>query len=176
MPVSLQAETFCDDLWFTRNLVFDRAGYCFGSPLGQAVFGTDNCSTGSLRLTPADKQLVDRVKAKEAEFQCQTDTKRRRVEIEMLSLRKALQDLPVLTGYESACIGWVGEEIALRSGHSDTAPQIGRVARGDTLLTSHELGPDAAWEFLQVQRDNQTISMGWAKLTSDQWNCEQYAG
>ena len=35
----------CEEWWFTRNLVFDRAGYCFSSPLGQAVFDNSDCFT-----------------------------------------------------------------------------------------------------------------------------------
>ena len=27
----------CEDLWFSRNQLYDRAGYCFSTPLGLAT-------------------------------------------------------------------------------------------------------------------------------------------
>ena len=35
------ADERCHDLWFARNAIMDRAGYCFGSVLGQAVFDNE---------------------------------------------------------------------------------------------------------------------------------------
>ena len=42
------ASDVCDDLWFTRNLIMDRAGYCFGSVLGRAA---RTCRKGSINRT-----------------------------------------------------------------------------------------------------------------------------
>jgi len=40
----------CDELWFTRNLIYDRAGYCFSSPLGRAVFDNSDCTGSALKI------------------------------------------------------------------------------------------------------------------------------
>ena len=44
-PVTAVADALCDELWLTRNMVFDRAGYCFGSNLGEAIFDNSDCNS-----------------------------------------------------------------------------------------------------------------------------------
>lgn len=52
------ASDTCHDLWFTRNAIIDRAGYCFGSPLGQAIFDNTGCIGKSVNLPPQDARTV----------------------------------------------------------------------------------------------------------------------
>ena len=60
------ASNACHDLWFTRNAVIDRAGYCFGSPLGRAVFNNAGCTGKSVSLPPQAQRMVAQVKEMEA--------------------------------------------------------------------------------------------------------------
>jgi len=50
LAAPVQALDYCDELWFTRNLAFDRAGYCFGSPLGKADSSRTSLDVESLEL------------------------------------------------------------------------------------------------------------------------------
>ncbi|MEL0436252.1 YARHG domain-containing protein [Phycobacter sp. K97] len=59
------ASDYCHDLWYTRNAIMDQAGYCFGSVLGQAVFGTGPCIGKSVTLSPQDNRTVARLRAAE---------------------------------------------------------------------------------------------------------------
>ncbi|MCK5500992.1 MAG: YARHG domain-containing protein, partial [Tritonibacter mobilis] len=52
------AGDYCADLWFTRNAIIDRAGYCFGSTLGQRLFDNGDCIAKSVSLSDADKAKV----------------------------------------------------------------------------------------------------------------------
>ena len=70
------AQEACDDVWFTRNLHFDRAGYCFGSPLGQAVFDNSNCIGKDVTLAPDAKRQIDEIRRIEALHGCNVDTNR----------------------------------------------------------------------------------------------------
>ena len=56
-PVQAWALEICDDLWLTRNLIFDRAGYCFGSVLGKSVFDNEGCTPGVPELAEADQGI-----------------------------------------------------------------------------------------------------------------------
>ena len=59
----------CDDLWYRRNAVWHRYGYCFTSAKGQRVFGNNGCSRdmGGARaaMSPQDRALVDAIDARE---------------------------------------------------------------------------------------------------------------
>ena len=69
----------CDDLWFTRNLIFDQVGYCFGSPLGQAVFDNADCTAKTPQLSDQDRTRVDAIEAEEARWDCRVDTSKTHV-------------------------------------------------------------------------------------------------
>ncbi|MBT0958889.1 DUF4453 domain-containing protein [Alphaproteobacteria bacterium KMM 3653] len=170
---AMAQDRICDDLWFTRNAVFAEAGYCFDSALGQSVFGSE-CSTKSPELSNEQKALLTRVKAREAEWECKVSTGNRRLAIEMLPLRMALEDMPVMQGFESSCFGWKGAPKALRRGHHAQAARIGTIEPGDGFLTSYEL--EEGWEFLVIYRDEAVAAMGWADFSTDEWDCEGYAG
>jgi hypothetical protein len=64
----------CDDLWYRRNAVWHRYGYCFTSAKGQRVFGNNGCSRdlGSARaaMSPQDLVLVDAIDAREKAIGC----------------------------------------------------------------------------------------------------------
>ena len=54
------ASDVCHDLWFTRNLIMDRAGYCFGSMLGKATFDNSDCTGKNVSLDAGDQLMVNR--------------------------------------------------------------------------------------------------------------------
>ena len=72
LPIGAFAGETCEDLWFTRNLIMDRAGYCFGSALGQSLFDNGDCLGKSVVLDAASSRLVQELRAREAQFACTT--------------------------------------------------------------------------------------------------------
>lgn len=132
-PVTAVADALCDELWLTRNTVFDRAGYCFGSELGKSVFDNSDCTTSSPKLSAEDELIVAQVREVEEEFSCAVDTSRQSLDVEYVDQRRALADLPVRTGYESACLGYDGPALLMTAGrHPDTA-FFGEIMPGDNI-------------------------------------------
>lgn len=172
-PVS--ADRLCDELWFTRNLVFDRAGYCFGSPLGRAVFGNAGCIGTEVSLSDADTSLVADIRSVEAEYNCAVDTSRRRLDFAEMNWRLRLEHLPVISGFESACIGWQVPPLPIRAGHHPDGTIIGEVQRGDQLNFGHYAQGD--WEFVQVYRAGVFVNEGWVYWGfHDAGRCANWAG
>lgn len=174
MPQVALALEYCDEMWFTRNLIFDRAGYCFGSPLGQAVFDNADCRPGQVSLSPEAAAFVKVIRQSETLERCQVDTNRRSLRVSLIEQRKRLVDLPVPSLFESACIGWLRPSVALRAARSARATEIGRVGRGDTLLFQYE---DAeGWSFVEVMRDERVVDLGWMQVRWGDGACAQFAG
>ena len=130
------AQEACDDVWFTRNLQFDRAGYCFGSVLGQALFDNSDCTGRDIILDPEVKRQVEEIKKIEAHHGCKIDTSRRTLQIADLQIRRRLRDLPIRDDFSSGCLGWLGEAAPLYSGHDESSSIIGQVEMGDYVLFS----------------------------------------
>lgn len=171
----LAALTLCDDLWFTRNLVFDRAGYCFGSPLGQAVFDNADCTTSAPDLSKRDKAFIDRVRKVEADWSCQINTSRITIEVDDIQQRRAIRDLPIADGYESACIGWRGQRYLLFSERNTTTEPIGELLPGDTI--GWFFAEEGAWGFLIISNEGITRTTGWAKdIELNEESCDFAAG
>lgn len=171
-PVTAMADDLCDTLWFTRNLVFDRAGYCFASPLGQAYFSAE-CTEGSPELDARDAALVARLRAVEAEWDCDVDTSRTELSPFDTQVMMFMEDLPVPTGYESACLGWKGEMLMLRAAPSDAAQPTGFVRPGDDLIAEHQ--DLEGWSFYSMTPQGQ--GLGW--VPTPEWSdatCTGLAG
>ncbi|NSY38259.1 caspase family protein [Leisingera sp. ANG59] len=68
------AQNQCDALWFQRNSIFARRGYCFQSPRGQAAFSNAGCipgmRAGDVPLSAAERAEVTRLKAQEQLLGC----------------------------------------------------------------------------------------------------------
>lgn len=64
----------CDSLWFQRNAIFARNGYCFQSARGQAAFSNVGCLQGvaasDIPMSAADKREVERLLGLERTLQC----------------------------------------------------------------------------------------------------------
>ena len=161
----------CDEWWFTRNLIFDRAGYCFASPLGQAVFDNDGCRPGDPNLDGASQAIVAGIQALEQQWECKVDTQRQTLNIPNLPARMALGDIPVPDEYESGCMGWRGAPIPLREARDDAAPVIANIATG----------ADIYYGFVQVDGWDFVLSqagvMGWMRrVLFDASSCAANAG
>lgn len=170
----LQALELCDDAWFTRNLIFDRAGYCFGSVLGQSVFDNRDCTTKSPVLSAPQKQKVALLKALEAGFACKMNTGQIRLAVPFLDLRRDVEDIPLPTGFESACIGWRGRPLSMRLGKSGSSPQVAQIEPGDSLQWEHEA--EGNWSFLTVYRFKELYAVGWVQIDSGTVDCDAVAG
>ena len=168
----------CDELWFGRNLVFDQAGYCFGSPLGEEVFNNADCTTSAPVLSPVDQAYVAWVKETESEWQCNVDTSRTHIRVALPDLQHQLTDRVAASPYESACIGWGGPQITLYAGHSTGSEVLGYVHTGFDIHWDFEwLNAPAGWEFITVKsRTGVTHAMGWSHATILPAQCQMMAG
>ena len=169
------AADICDDFWFTRNLIMDRAGYCFGSALGQATFDNRDCTGTAVDLTPDQTRLVTELRASERALGCNVDTAQTRLGLEDLLIRENLIDLPHADEFESACIGWLGAEIPLYAGRNPDVPIIGAIMRGDTISFSHRSVD--GWSYVTTRTPNWTlVSGGWTNAPMPHTICENWAG
>lgn len=153
----------CDDLWFTRNLVFDRAGYCFNSQLGQEIFDNTGCTTNSPQFSPKDAKLVALVKQREQFWECRATTSRKTLDVDLLQTRMQLQDLPVINEDNLfACHQWQGPKITLRAAHNAASDSLGKAQNGDELFFSHD--DIDGWMFVAAAKAGRKDRIGWAKL------------
>ena len=168
------ASDICNDLWFSRNAVMDRAGYCFGSPLGQAVFDNRDCTGKSVTISASNQRVVADLQRAERRLGCKVNTKARRLQLYDLSIRRHLMDQPVRDEFESACLGWIGPVIPLRAGTDARRPVIGAIQPGDYVSYAHI--PRQGWTYVTVTDGNRRLkSGGWLDLAVPE-QCAQFAG
>ncbi len=139
----------CVDVWFTRNLIMDRAGYCFATPLGQAVFDNADCTGRQVVLDAASRALVQRLRGLEAQHGCNIDTGSRWLDMDDIAFRRVLRDLPVRMDGQWGCLGWTGGQVPLYDGFTDPLHAIGQILPGDYVLFEHH-GPDDNWGYVTV--------------------------
>ena len=66
----------CEDLWYARNLIWHRYGYCFTTDRAIRAFGNDQCQSGvdraavALGMSDEDRAEVDRIVAEETRLGC----------------------------------------------------------------------------------------------------------
>lgn len=167
------AQDVCDDLWFTRNLIFDRAGYCFASPLGRAVFDNAGCIGSDVEPDPAEQPIVDAILQREAELGCDVDTTATALDFPDIEVRRAIIDLPIRSEFESGCIGWRGAPILLRTARDLGAPVTGRIDPGQDIYFAFDQVD--GWDFV-INFDDPS-QMGW--MTEFEWSekaCDGFAG
>ena len=64
-PVLVQAQgRICQSLWYERNEIYARNGYCFKTERARATFGA-GCFPPYGRLSYGEKQRVDEIQAEE---------------------------------------------------------------------------------------------------------------
>jgi hypothetical protein len=174
------ANETCNELWFTRNLIIDRTGYCFGSNLGKALFDNQGCSSSPRALTSVEAQKVGEIRESEAQIGCRVDTSRRALDVPRAAKLRALVDLPAKDFLASGCIGYRGNPIPLYAGHQTGAAVIGAVQPGNDILFEHfSVGP---WAYITAHnqaggdRFGPEVAHGWTQAGFGQNACEQWAG
>lgn len=177
--VAFANDPVCQAYWFDRNNIFDRAGYCFSSNLGKAVFDNSDCVSSNVTLSKADKAHVQRIKEAEMNWRCDGNNKVTRFpdEVELMEVRRKLTEPPVRDSFESMCIGFNGSQnIPLYAAPDSTAEVLGYVERGDNITFSHISGRDG-WEFSYAVDPNsfRYKALGWhnTDLTN---GCDEIAG
>ncbi len=170
------AASGCEDIWFTRNLVMDRAGYCFTSRLGKALFDNSNCTGRHVILDAPSQALVDRIRALEATHDCRVNTSRRRLDLPDMHYRRVLSVLPIRDEFESACLGWTGPATPLYTGYYQPFHTIGQVTAGDVVSYAH-LSDAPGWAYVTTHlRGSQAIrSAGWLYWPGEP-PCADFAG
>ncbi|MBV7380371.1 DUF4453 domain-containing protein [Maritimibacter dapengensis] len=171
------ADTACDEMWFVRNLAFDRAGYCFGSRLGAAVFDNSDCIGTQITLAPDVREATAMIRESEAYLGCDVNTEATGLALSRMPLLRQLSDLPIPTEYDgSACLGWTGPDIPLRSGHAVDALVVGSAQAGLDIVWEYEWLENPGWEFISVYRDGEVLAMGWSNTPVDIDLCTHLAG
>lgn len=154
------AEDACHDLWFTKNLILDRAGMCFGTNLGRAIFNNANCSTSAPKISAADDALIELVEAREEALQCKIDNFATRLPVKMVWLRAELDTLPIASFTPYSCEDWKGPFTPLYAGVDAAKPKaIGEIEDGDDVYFEHD--PISGWQFVTVRRSLEFVAGGW---------------
>jgi len=167
----------CDDLWFSRNRLFDRAGFCFSTPLGQAIFDNGDCIDKTVTLEPGGTDLVAMIKTTEEIFDCAVDTSRTTLDVGNLALRRKLEIVVAKSEFASGCLGWTGDALPLRAGPRDEAEVISVAMPGDDLVWEYEgVNWPEDWSFLTIYRDGQETALGFYQGDLDYDLCTGLAG
>lgn len=166
LPVSAMAEAFptlgnsrasCESLWVERNQIFNVAGACFNTALGQSVFDNSDCTPGTPALAETALNRIARLEQAEARRSCEVNTSVGQITVNGrygplrfgdggLTLGRwqgALQQLDVfpraarernctVSGLDPNGDGF----LALRSGPDVRYPQIGALYNGERVLSS----------------------------------------
>ena len=177
-PAAAGATPFCDLLWITRNAVFDRAGYCFASPLGVALFDNADCTASRPALPPAEAAAVARMTALEDRIGCRVDTRaaptpgQRAIQARLARL----DDLPEPDEVGWACIGYLGPPFDLHAGASQTSAAVGRAGPGQSLVLNYR--PRDGWHYLIVTGgpDGASYQEGWGRIDIAENLCREQAG
>lgn len=158
-PLAAVADTVCEEVWLTRNAVFDRQGYCFKSPLGQAIFDNSDCTTSEPRLTADDERILAKVGRVEDEFECAVDTSQAEIGLDHVVTRLSMADLPVRSGFGFTCLGYTGPAVLLTAGRHPDTYISGEVLPGMDLffLYDYDFGDPSGMAFLDLGDGN----MGW---------------
>ncbi|MEM8577204.1 MAG: DUF4453 domain-containing protein [Pseudomonadota bacterium] len=164
------ASEVCKEAWMARNLIFDRAGACFSSALGQRYFDNGVCG-GDVALSAVDQARVDTLRDVEARYDCAIDTSAPFM-TDAPEWLFAFDPVPVTDGLESACIGWQGAPAMLRSGPGGRI--TGELRQGDTILLLHDGTEDM--QFLTISDNGAIIARGWHKGPLNLDKCDAFAG
>lgn len=165
-PAAAQNDPFCEELWLSRNTVLDRAGQCFATPLGQAVFDNAGCVAGDTRLNPLDAEIVRVAEAVETWAGCAVDTEAGGLSVQAMTFRARLTELftvPVRIDTEAGCVNYQGPPVPLHAGISTNLTVIGMIEPGQTVLAAHQ-ALRGGWQYLQVfAADGRFAHHGWAQ-------------
>lgn len=180
-PAAAQNSAFCQELWLSRNTVMDRAGQCFQSTLGQAVFDNFDCVEGEIRLNPLDSELVRLALEVEDWAECRVDTEADRLDVGALPFHARLMELftvPVRGDSEHGCQGYQGPPLALHAGISTNTTVLGTLEPGQAFSLVH-WRLRGGWEYLEVTDGEGTpLAHGWTQGVPETVGdiCDFFAG
>lgn len=174
----VHAGAACKDLWFTRNLVMDRAGHCFKSALGKALFDNKGCKAKSVKLSKKAQKLIAKIRAQEKTYGCKVDTSKTSLDLDDMAMRRKLIDMPIAVEEESGCIGWKEPETPLYVARNKTSDKVGKVIPGDNVLYNHWDSDSKKWSYIWAvdAKTGAFKSAGWLNTPSGEPKCEMYAG
>lgn len=169
-------EAECNELWFARNLIMDRAGYCFGSELGQALYDNGDCRGKEVSLSAEQSRQVQKIQNLEREIGCKVNTASRRLDVPNMPALRRLKDMPLPDNGGSACIGWTGQAVPLYDGYGAGAAVIGQIRPGDTV--SYGYIGEGDWTVVAVSSGGAGGPgvLGWIDLGAVRPSCAQEAG
>jgi hypothetical protein len=179
LPVPAFADVIhCELPWFARNLIFDRAGYCFGSTLGRATFDNADCTRTEVTLSERDRAAVDHILDLEEALSCAIDSSAPRLEhLSHIEHLRNADMVPAPVEHESGCIGYRGPVLPLRAAPGDQARVIGELRPGDTV--GFIFLNEGIWDCVLVNDPDDMSTLrdaGWAPFGLGHIECEMYAG
>ncbi|TMV13652.1 DUF4453 domain-containing protein [Arenibacterium halophilum] len=155
------AATGCEDIWFTRNLLMDRAGYCFGSPLGQALFDNSNCIGQNVQPPASAQPLIQKIQQLEQTHQCQVNTNQTWLDMDDMAFRRAMRDLPLYEDFPGGCISWNGPQTPLHDGYTAPLGVVGNIQTGDNVYYNYEAVDEWVYVSAHNAQTDQFKAAGW---------------
>ena len=169
------AADVCDDLWFTRNLIMDRAGFCFGSALGQAQFDNRDCIGKNVSIDQQTQNFVAQIQSFERRLECRVNTGQPVLDLKDAHIRRTLDNLPLADEFQSACLGWKGAPTPLYAGLGTQSRIIGYIMPGDRVGFGHI--PAGDWSYVTASGpDWQPHAGGWLFCAVGFEACTDWAG
>lgn len=166
----------CDDLWFSRNMIFDQAGHCFSSDNAKRIFDNQNC-TGAVSKLPKDQEArVSTLRGMEKELGCKVNSSSFTASFPDLKNRFRLKVQPVALDGEFACVGWKGPEKFLLNEPSLDGEKLGYVlVYGDVIGINH-MNENFDWDYVTIFDAHGFKAAGWTYGLDIETNCEMLAG
>jgi hypothetical protein len=165
-PATAQTGPWCQEIWLSRNTVMDRAGQCFTTPLGQAVFDNSDCTPGRRPLLPLDAEIVTRLEVLENDSGCAVDTSAPELDPATATWRARLAELwtiPIRADTEHGCGGYSGPVRELHAGMSRSTGVIGRLEPGQNFGFAHA-PMRGGWDYITVSdADFTPVAHGWVQ-------------
>ncbi|PRY26499.1 YARHG domain-containing protein [Aliiruegeria haliotis] len=124
----------CNQLWFMRNLIMDRAGYCFGTNLGKSLYDNGDCTGKQVHLSGDESRQVKKIKALETRIGCKVNTGGTSLDVPMKSNLLRLRDMPLPADGGWGCLGWAGRAAPIHDGYSSGRRVIGSIDPGDNVF------------------------------------------
>ena len=172
----------CEELWFIRNQLFNNAGQCFKSPLGQTMFDNAECTTDNASLGSFHAEYVAHIRAEERVLKCAVDTSAT-VPLAIVNLADRLNAYPFFDGESgpSGCIGWTGDAFTLHTEPHADAPIVAKVLPGSNLASYlPSFSRPGAWWYYSLSDDSGLATEGWGAVEvfplQGTWPCESNAG
>jgi hypothetical protein len=169
--------SYCDDLWFTRNLILNRAGECIITPQAEALFDNSDCLLTGAIMSISEAERVNAIMSLERANRCALNADRRQLdESVLIDMYQRLIDIPARSSDEGTCVGYYGATRSLRAGANQDSPVVGVLYQRQTVTFGHD--PMGDWVFVTVRSSNirqRLSSSGWL-ANPETLNCREETG